>query len=126
MPVQAPSLTIGIEEEYLLVDRISRDLAVEPPESMMRECEELLSGQVTPEFLKAQIEVGTRVCRGVKEARADLCHLRGAVAEVAGHHGLAPIAASELDLCLSVPENSARKRGGGVTACRRNGKCSRP
>jgi carboxylate-amine ligase len=94
MPVQAPSLTVGIEEEYLLVDRESRDLAVEPPESMMRECEELLSGQVTPEYLKAQIEVGTRVCRNVKEARADLRRLRAAVAEVAGRYGLAPIAAS--------------------------------
>jgi carboxylate-amine ligase len=94
MSYKHPSLTIGIEEEYLLVDRESRDLAIEPPESMMRECEELLSGQVTPEFLKAQIEVGTRVCRGVKEARADLCHLRSAVAEVADRYGLAPIAAS--------------------------------
>ena len=94
MPLSEPSLTIGIEEEYLLVDRQSRDLAVEPPDSMMRECEELLSGQVTPEFLKAQIEVGTRVCRGVREAREDLRRLRATLAEVAGRYGLAPIAAS--------------------------------
>jgi carboxylate-amine ligase len=34
-----PSFTIGIEEEYLLVDRETRDLAVDPPKSFMTECE---------------------------------------------------------------------------------------
>ena len=94
MSISEPSFTIGIEEEYLLVDRQSRDLAAEPPPSMMRECEELLSGQVMPEFLKAQIEVGTRVCSGIAEAREDLRQLRATVAKVAENHGLAPIAAS--------------------------------
>jgi len=60
----------------------------------MAECEERLAGQVAPEFLRAQIEVGTRPCRTVAEARADLARLRATVAEVAAKHGLAPIAAS--------------------------------
>ncbi len=85
---------MGIEEEYLLVDRSSRDLAADPPESMLAECEAELQGQVTPEFLRAQIEVGTRPCKTVREARADLAHLRTTVARVAERHGLAPIAAS--------------------------------
>ncbi len=92
--MRKPEFTIGIEEEYLLVDRLSRDLAAEPPDSMMAECESLLRGQVAPEFMRAQIEVGTRVCGRVREARADLARLRATVAEVAGRHGLAPIAAS--------------------------------
>jgi len=33
-----PALTIGIEEEYLLVDRESRDLAADAPEAMIAEC----------------------------------------------------------------------------------------
>ncbi len=94
MALKEPSLTIGIEEEYMLVDRETRDLASDPPAEMMRACEERLSERVTHEFLKAQIEVGTRVCRGVKEAREDLCQLRATVAEVAEGFGLAPIAAS--------------------------------
>ena len=94
MPVRDPPFTMGIEEEYLLVDRTTRDLAPDPPEEMMRECEELCAGQVTPEFLRAQIEVGTKVCKNVGEARADLGRLRGVIAEVAARHGLAPIAAS--------------------------------
>jgi carboxylate-amine ligase len=94
MPVRDPPFTMGIEEEYLLVDRTTRDLAPDPPEAMMRECEELCAGQVTPEFLRAQIEVGTKVCKSVGEARADLARLRSVIAQVAARHGLAPIAAS--------------------------------
>ncbi|MEA2779967.1 MAG: glutamate---cysteine ligase / carboxylate-amine ligase [Rhodospirillaceae bacterium] len=89
-----PEFTIGIEEEYLLVDRASRDLASDPPPEMLSECQALLEGQVSPEFLRAQIEVGTSVCRSVADARAELAHLRRTVAEVATRHGLAPIAAA--------------------------------
>lgn len=94
MAAAAPSFTIGIEEEYFLVSRASRDIASEPPDGMLEECQALLEGQVSPEFLKAQIEVGTRVCDSLAEARADLSRLRGTVAAVAARHGLAPIAAS--------------------------------
>lgn len=94
-----PEFTIGIEEEYLLVDRASRDLLPEPPASLLEECRDLLggdgsSGQISPEFLRSQIEVGTRVCRTIAEAHTDLARLRRTVAEVTGRHGLAPIAAS--------------------------------
>ena len=69
-------LSIGIEEEYLLVDLETRDLSRDPPEAFMRACRELLGEQVTPEFLRCQIEVGTKVCRTVAEARAELAFLR--------------------------------------------------
>jgi carboxylate-amine ligase len=89
-----PAFTIGIEEEYLLVDRESRDLINEAPPGMMSACEALLEAQVAPEFLQCQIEVGTHVCDTVQEAREDLARLRRTVANVAGDHGLALIAAS--------------------------------
>jgi len=89
-----PSFTIGIEEEYLLVDRESRDLANDPPSSMLEECEYLCQGQVSPELLRSQIEVGTRPCKTVEEARWDLARLRRVVIQVAERHGLAAIAAS--------------------------------
>ena len=94
MAATEPKFTVGIEEEYLLVDRETRDLATEPPESMMTDCQALLRGQVCAEFLRSQIEVGTRVCETVAEARADLSYLRGTVAEIAEKYGFAPIAAS--------------------------------
>ena len=92
-PVE-PEFTIGVEEEYLLVDRESRALIVDPPQSLIGECEERCGGQVTSELLRSQVEVGSRVCRSVQEVRADLARLRSGIIEVAGRHGLAPIAAS--------------------------------
>jgi carboxylate-amine ligase len=89
-----PSFTIGIEEEYLLVDRETRDLAVDPPKSFMTECEKRLKGRVSPEFMQSQIEVGTNKCATIPQAAAELAELRQTVAEVAGKHGMAPIAAS--------------------------------
>lgn len=89
-----PAFTLGIEEEYLLVDKSSRDLVREAPKGLMDECQNELSEQVSPEFLQCQIEVGTQVCQTVAEAREDLCHLRSGIAKIAGQHNLAPIAAS--------------------------------
>jgi carboxylate-amine ligase len=90
----ADDFTIGIEEEHLLVDRRTGVLAVEPPDALLAECETLAGGQINPEFLKCQIEIATRVCHTMGEARADLVRLRSAIADVAAKHGLAPIAAS--------------------------------
>ena len=94
MAIREPSFTIGIEEEYLLVDKETRDLAQEQPAALLAKCQEALPGQVSPEFLRSQIEVGTKVCRSIQEARADLIRLRSTVGSIAGEFGLAPIAAS--------------------------------
>ncbi|HET7210664.1 MAG TPA: glutamate-cysteine ligase family protein, partial [Methyloceanibacter sp.] len=94
MAIKEPSFTIGIEEEYLLVDSTTRDLAQEPPPALLAKCEEALRGQVSPEFLRSQIEVGTRVCSSMQEARDQLVHLRSTVGRIAGEFGLAPIASS--------------------------------
>ena len=88
-----PSYTIGIEEEYLLVDPQTGKLA-EAPDQLMEECGAALEGQFSPEFLQCQVEIGTRVCQNISEAREDLKHLRSTVASIAKKHGLAPIAAS--------------------------------
>jgi carboxylate-amine ligase len=89
----APAFTLGIEEEYLLVDLETLDL-VSAPQALMDACTEALEGQVSPEFLQCQIEIGTKVCADIAAARADLRHLRTTVAECARRFGLAPIAAS--------------------------------
>ena len=94
MSIPNPSFTLGIEEEYLLVDRESRDLAANPPADLLADCEARLGARITAEFMRSQIEVGTRVCQNIGEARQELQELRGTVAEVAGQYGLAPIAAS--------------------------------
>ncbi|TMM54340.1 carboxylate-amine ligase [Sulfitobacter sabulilitoris] len=85
--------TMGIEEEYLLVDKDSLALA-RAPDALMEACRADLQDQVSPEFLDCQIEIGTRVCKTIAEARADLRYLRATVARHAADHNLAPIAAS--------------------------------
>jgi carboxylate-amine ligase len=94
--MQKPSFTLGIEEEYLLVDLETMDLAIDPPASLLSECRERChrDEQVSRELLRSQIEVGTRKCYSVEEAREDLTLLRRVVVEVANEHGLAPIASS--------------------------------
>ncbi len=92
--MKEPSFTVGIEEEYLLIDPNTRNLIAEAPPTMMSECEALLEGQVTPEFLQCQIEIGTRVCESLDGARDDLSRLRRTVSSVARTHGLEIIAAS--------------------------------
>ena len=88
-----PAFSMGIEEEYLLVDPTTCALAPAPQE-MMDACAERLEGQFSPEFKACQVEIGTRVAADIKEARDDLKHLRATVWEVAKDFGLAPIAAS--------------------------------
>src|SRR4051794_1952770 len=86
--------TIGIEEEYFLVDPATHALVSEPPKILLDECRGELGGQVSAEYQRSQIEVATRICRSMSEARADLGRLRHGVATIAARHGLAPIASS--------------------------------
>ena len=69
MPLTPPSLTLGLEEEYLLVDPASRDLVAAPPAGFMQRCQDRLGERVTHELLQAQVEVGTTVCQNVGAAR---------------------------------------------------------
>ena len=92
--MERPAFTIGIEEEYLIVDLETRELVQDLPDGLMNSCQEILGGKVSPEFLRSQIEIGTKVCSNVHEARDELNHLRRAVADVCNEYGLAPIAAS--------------------------------
>jgi len=80
--METPEYTLGIEEEYLLVDAQTCALA-DVPDALMQDCVQALGDQVSPEFLACQIEVGTGVCANIAEARADLGHLRRTIAACA-------------------------------------------
>src|SRR5688572_13492787 len=86
--------TIGIEEEYLLINLENRDLCADPPSAFMQACRELLGERVTPEFLRCQIEVGTPVCGSVADARRELAFYRSTIAAEARRHGMGLMAAS--------------------------------
>ena len=89
-----PALTLGIEEEYLLVDPETRDLVPEPSPDFMKDCKDRLGERVTPEFLKCQVEIGTPVCADIKEARHHLTALRSVIINTAEKYGMSVMAAS--------------------------------
>jgi carboxylate-amine ligase len=89
-----PPFTVGIQEEYLLVRLDSRDVAENPPARLLEECTRRSGGQVSPRFLRSQLEASTVACRSIAEVRAELARLRGIISEVGGSYGCAPIAAS--------------------------------
>ena len=95
-PSTGPDLpfTMGIEEEYLVVDRETRDLIREAPPDMMQKCGDRLGEQVTTELMQCQIEIGTRVCNTVQEGRDELIRLRRGVSDVVREYGFEIIAAS--------------------------------
>ncbi len=89
-----PSFSIGIEEEYLLVDLETRGLASDPPQELFDACADKLGDLVAHEFMRSQIEINTRVAKSVPEATEMLAELRGTVIEIAAKFDVAPIAAS--------------------------------
>ncbi|NND00708.1 MAG: carboxylate-amine ligase [Gammaproteobacteria bacterium] len=89
-----PALTLGIEEEYLLVDPQTRDLVRDPSPDFIKDCKAQLGERVTPEFLRCQVEIGTPVCADISEARHHLTALRSSVINTADKHGMKLMAAS--------------------------------
>lgn len=87
-------LTLGIEEEYQIVDPETRALSAYVQQLMNDDSNIVLGEQLKPEFMQSQIEVGSHICRNVSEARAELIRLRREVNKIAQHHDRCIIAAS--------------------------------
>lgn len=94
MKLKEPAFSLGVEEEYLLVDLATRDLVSDPPASFLEACDKRSGQQVSPELMRSQIEIGTSVCANVKAAKQEVKQLRRVIAEVADEHGFAPLAVS--------------------------------
>jgi glutamate---cysteine ligase / carboxylate-amine ligase len=90
--MKPPSLTIGIEEEYQIIDPQTRELRsyitqfLEQGKLQLRE-------QVKAELHQSMVEVGTEVCRTPAEARAELIRLRRHIIDLAAQNGLVIAAA---------------------------------
>ncbi|MEM0923217.1 MAG: carboxylate-amine ligase [Pseudomonadota bacterium] len=89
-----PTFTLGIEEEFLIVDRETRDLVREPSEAFLADCSTETGTHLAPEFLQCQVEIGTGVHQTARAAGEELRRLRMGIAKAAACHGYAPIAAS--------------------------------
>jgi len=84
-------LTIGIEEEFQLVDPSSRELKSHIEEMLVAGAH--LGDQIKPELHRSVVEVGPPVCANIREARAAVRHLRGSLVEMAEKSGVRIVAA---------------------------------
>jgi carboxylate-amine ligase len=81
------SLTIGIEEEYQIIDPATRELR-SYVQWFLEQGQAVLPDQIRPEFMQSQVEAGTRICRDIQEARRELIRMRRSIWELAKHEGL--------------------------------------
>ena len=88
-------ITLGVEEEFFLIDPETRDLLADPDEGIFKACDRAGGPhKVVHEFLRSQIETNTRVCSSVAEVRQSLRETRQLVIEAAEQHGATVMAAS--------------------------------
>jgi carboxylate-amine ligase len=85
--MRPPSFTLGIEEEFQVVDPETRQLKSHIAE-MFAEGEKRLGEQIKREMHEAVIEVGTPICQNVQEARREVTRLRGEIIRLARGSGL--------------------------------------
>lgn len=87
-----PSFTLGIEEEYQIIDPETRDLRSHIATEMLAQGKLRLEERVKAELHQSVIEVGTRVCHNIQEAAEDLYDLRRNMIRLAEEHGLLLVA----------------------------------
>jgi len=83
-----PSFTLGIEEEYQTIDPVTRDLRSHIQAELLEKGKILLKEKVKAEMHQSVVEVGTGVCKSIKEAKAEVKQLRRDIIRLAGENGL--------------------------------------
>ena len=94
MAVPIPPLTMGIEEEYQIIEPETRDLYAYISKLLSLDQERETSLELKPEFMQSQVEVGSQVCQDIKGIRNEVIRLRRAVCEMAEKNGVQIAAAS--------------------------------
>lgn len=87
-----PSFTIGIEEEFQVIDPATGELRSHVSE-LFEEGKIFLRERMKPEFHQSVVEVGTGVCRTISDARRDVVALRRHLVDLARRNGLRVAAA---------------------------------
>ncbi len=83
-----PSFTIGIEEEYQTIDPATRELRSHIHTEIIEQGKKLLEERLKPEMHQSVLEVGTCVCKNIKEAKEDVKQLRRQMIALAQQNGL--------------------------------------
>jgi carboxylate-amine ligase len=90
--MKPPSFTLGIEEEYQTVDPVTFDLRSHIQTEVMAKGRRQLNERIKSEMHQAVVEVGTGICRTVREASDDLRDLRRRIVALTEEHGLRLVA----------------------------------
>ncbi|MBI1344526.1 MAG: carboxylate-amine ligase [Terrimonas sp.] len=88
MNINYKSFTLGVEEEYMVLDPETRELKSHE-QKIVHEGEKVIKDKVKAEMHQAVVEVGTDICKDIDEAFLDVAHLRKTIAAIAGNLGLA-------------------------------------
>jgi len=83
-----PTFSIGIEEEYQTVDPETRDLRSHIQAEILEKGQLILQERVKAEMHQSVVEVGTGVCKNIKEAKAEVKMLRRDIIRLARENGL--------------------------------------
>ena len=83
-----PTFTIGIEEEYQTIDPATRDLRSHIHAEILEKGKMILQERVKAEMHQSVVEVGTNVCKNIKEAKTELRTLRRNIIRLAGENEL--------------------------------------
>ncbi|MDR6968564.1 carboxylate-amine ligase [Flavobacterium arsenatis] len=87
MTKKLPIFTLGVEEEYQIIDPVTRDLRSHLSK-IVDGAKVILNEQVKAEMHQSVVEVGTNICKNVKEARQEITFLRKKIVELADKQGL--------------------------------------
>jgi len=88
MTLNYKSFTLGVEEEYMVLDPTTRELKSHE-QKIVQEGQKVIKDKVKAEMHQAVVEVGTDICANVDEAHADVSTLRKTISDIAGSLGLA-------------------------------------
>ena len=86
-------LTLGVEEEYQIIDGETRELTSYVGD-VLEQGAVIFRDQVKPELLQSQVEIGSHVCRNIREARQEVTRLRRMVSEIAERNGCRIVSAA--------------------------------
>jgi glutamate---cysteine ligase / carboxylate-amine ligase len=91
-PHRSMKYTLGIEEEFQLINRRTGQLTsyIEP---LLAKGKALLGEQIKAEYFQSMVELNTGVCAHIGEAHAELSHLRATLAQLVQKDGVALVAA---------------------------------
>jgi carboxylate-amine ligase len=83
-----PSFTIGIEEEYQTIDPVTRDLRSHIHSEIIAKGKLRMEERIKAEMHQSVVEVGTGVCKNIKDAKAEVIELRREMIALARENGL--------------------------------------